>query len=69
MFKCVFKWNLTFSNDFSFIIINVKTLFNFEKEWYTFDKKKDVWKIKPSCDKCLKHAKGLLKHYQFASIF
>jgi len=57
-----FKW-------FFFIIINVKTLFNFEKEWYTFDKEKECLKKKPSCDHYLEYAKGLSKHYQFASIF
>jgi hypothetical protein len=69
VFKCVFKWNLPISSAFSLIIINVNNIFNFEKEWHTFDKEKGCLKIKPSCDSCLEHAKGLLKHYQFASIF
>ncbi len=32
-------------------------------------RKKDVLKKKPSFDNCFKHAKGLLKHHQFASSF
>jgi hypothetical protein len=31
--------NLPISSVFSFIVINVKVLLNFEKEWCTFDKK------------------------------
>jgi len=68
MFKCVFKWNLPILNVFTFIIINVKT-FNFEKEWGSFDKEKGCLKKKSSCHSCFEHAKGLLKHYQFASSF
>ncbi len=30
------------SNPFVFLIINVKFLFNFQKEWYTFGRKKDI---------------------------
>jgi hypothetical protein len=69
MFKCVFKWNLSISSVFAFIIINVKTLFNFEKEWCTFDKEKRYFKKIPSYDSCLEHAKGLLKHHQFTTSF
>jgi len=69
MFKCVLKWNLPISSDFSFIIINVKTLLNFEKEWCTLIMKNDVWKKNLSYDSCFEYAKGLLKHYQFASSF
>ncbi len=60
---------MNFSNFKLFlIIINVKILFNFEKEWCTFDKEKNVWK-KNHCLNCFEHAKGLLKHHQFASSF
>jgi hypothetical protein len=69
MFKCVFKNNLPISSATAFTIINVKTFFNFEKEWCTFDEEKGCLKKKPSCDNCFKHAKGLLKHHQFASSF
>ncbi len=31
--------------------------------------KRHLKKKKPCCDSCLQHIKGLLKHYQFASIF
>jgi hypothetical protein len=44
MFKCVLKRNLPISSGFSFIIINVKTLFNFEKAWCTFDEEKGCFK-------------------------
>jgi len=54
---------------FFFIIINVKTLFNFEKELCTFDKEKGCLKRKPNCDSCFKYVKVLLKHHQFASNF
>ncbi len=57
------------SSAFVFIINNENTLFNFEKEWFTFNKEKGCLKKKPSCDNCFEHAKGLLKHYQFASSF
>jgi len=42
---------LPISNDFDFIIINVKILFNFEKGWCKFDKKKECLKKKkkPLC--------------------
>jgi hypothetical protein len=43
MFKCDFKWNLPISSAFA-IIVNVKTFFNFEKEWHTFDKGKKCFK-------------------------
>jgi hypothetical protein len=46
IFKCVFKWILPISNAFAFIIINVKTLFNFEKELCTFDKGKKTFEKK-----------------------
>jgi hypothetical protein len=32
-------------------------------------RKKKCLKKKPSCDSCLEHAKGFLKHHQFASSF
>jgi hypothetical protein len=51
---------------FLIIIINVKALFNFEKEWGTFDKEKRRLKKRKSCHGCFEHAKRLLKHYQFA---
>jgi hypothetical protein len=35
-----FKWNLPIWSAFAFIIINVKAVLNFEKEWCTFDKEK-----------------------------
>jgi hypothetical protein len=44
MFKCILKWKNPISSAFDFIIINVKTLFNFEKEWCTFDKEKGCLK-------------------------
>ncbi len=54
---------------FYFCNHHVKTFFNFEKEWCTFDKKKKPLKRKPSCDTCLEHAKGFLKHHESASSF
>ncbi len=51
---------------FYIIIIHVKALFNFEKEWNTFDKEKKLLKKKSSSHSCFEHAKGLLKRYQFA---
>jgi hypothetical protein len=51
------------------VFLFFKTLFNFEKEWCTFDMEKKGIRTKPSCDCCLEHAKGLLKHHQFASSF
>jgi hypothetical protein len=63
MFKCVWKWILLISSDFSFIIIN------FEKEWCTFDKEKECWEEKTHFHSCFEHAKGILKHHQFALSF
>jgi hypothetical protein len=62
---------LPISNDFDFIIINVKILFNFEKGWCKFDKKKECLKKKKKnhCVNCFENTKGLLKHHQFASSF
>jgi hypothetical protein len=68
MFKCIQKWILSiqmfFKNNYQWYI-----LFNFEKEWYTFDfKKKNIWK-KNYCFNCFEHAKELLKHHQFVRSF
>jgi len=44
----VLKWiiNISFmsSSPFALLIINLKILSNFQKEWCTFGKRKDVWK-------------------------
>jgi len=37
--KFVVKMNITNFNFFLLLIINIRIMFNFEKEWCTFDKK------------------------------
>jgi len=59
---------LPISSAIDFIIINVNILFYFEKEWCTFDKKKKMFE-KNHCVNYFEHAKGFLKHHQFASSF
>jgi hypothetical protein len=44
--KWVIKTICINSSYFSLLIINVKILSNFQNEWCTFGKKKDVWKNK-----------------------
>jgi hypothetical protein len=41
-FKLVIKIIFISSSLFALLIINIKILFNFQKEWCTFDRKKDV---------------------------
>jgi hypothetical protein len=41
-FKSIIKIIVISSSPFALLIINVKILFNFQKEWCTFDRKKDV---------------------------
>ncbi len=60
----VFKWVIKFifinSSPFDLLIINFKIMFNFQKEWCTFARKKE--RLKKNKDgtllkfKCLKHA-------------
>jgi hypothetical protein len=72
MFKCVFKWILPISSVF-LIIINVKILFNFEKEWCTFDKEKKRSKKKPllqllwTCKSTLETSSICIKFWKFIS--
>ncbi len=42
--KWVIKTIFINSNPFSLLIIKIKILFTFQKEWCTFGRKKDVWK-------------------------
>jgi len=51
------------------MIVNVEIFFNFEKEWCTFHKEKKRLKEKTIVLVVFFHAKGLLKHQQFASSF
>jgi hypothetical protein len=44
VFKLVIKIIFINSSHFALIIINVKILSNFQKEWWAFGRKKDVWK-------------------------
>jgi hypothetical protein len=54
---------------FALLIINVKILFNFQKEWCTFGRKKGCWKKKKECSflkfECFEYA----KHFLFMSSF
>ncbi len=63
----VLKWVIKIifinSNPFGFLIINVKILSNFQKEWYTFGRKKMFGKNKDypfSRFECFEHAKSFL---------
>jgi hypothetical protein len=42
VFKLVIRKNSISSSPFALLIINVKILSKFDKEWYTFGKKMDV---------------------------
>jgi hypothetical protein len=56
----------------SFLIINIEIFYNPKKDWCTFDTKKICLKNKLCISanfECYKHAKRLLKHHQFESIF
>ncbi len=44
MFKWVIKIIFISSSPFALLIINVKILSNFQKDWCTFGRKNDVWK-------------------------
>jgi hypothetical protein len=46
VFKLIIKKKFISSNHFSLLIINVRFLFNFQKEWCTFGRKNNVWKKK-----------------------
>jgi hypothetical protein len=68
----VFKWGIKIifisSSPFAFLIINVKILSNFQKEWCTFGRKKDLKKTR------IVHSWGLdalnmQKHFWFVSNF
>ncbi len=55
-----------------FFLLNIninKILFNFEKEWCTFDKKKRMFEEKKNCSQFFENAKELSKHQQFVSNF
>ncbi len=62
VFKWVTKNKFITSNTFAFLIINVKILSNFQKEWCTFGGKKNVWK-KKDCSlskfECFEQAKNI----------
>jgi hypothetical protein len=61
--KCVINMNFINLNSFCLLIMKIKILFNFEKEWCTFDMEKKCLK-KEDCPQakieCFKHVKGLL---------
>jgi hypothetical protein len=70
VFKWVIKTNFINSNLFALLIINVKILSNFQKEWCTFGKKKRRLKKKTK----IVHFRGLnalnmQKHFLFVSNF
>jgi hypothetical protein len=64
VFKWVVKTIFITSNPFAFLIINVKILPNFQKEWCTFSIKKGYLKknkdYPPSRFECFEHAKTFL---------
>jgi hypothetical protein len=44
VFKWVIKTIVIGSSFLALLIINVKILLNFQKEWCTFGRNKDIWK-------------------------
>jgi hypothetical protein len=60
VFKLVIKNNFISSNVFALLIINVKILSNFQKEWCTFCREKEMFeknKDYPFCKfECFEHA-------------
>jgi hypothetical protein len=63
------KKNFISSSPFALLIINVKILFNFYKEWCTFDKKKGHLKITRIVNSQGLSALNMQKHFWFVSSF
>ncbi len=61
VFKWVIKKQFINASPFSFLIINVKFFFNFQKEWCTFGRKKKTFEKNKDCPllifECFKHVK------------
>ncbi len=60
VFKCVIKIVFISSSPFSLLIFNVRILSNFQKEWCTFGRKKNVFSKNKDCSfsmfECFEHA-------------
>jgi hypothetical protein len=69
VFKWVIKTNFINISPFAFLIINVKILANFQKEWCIFDRKKVVWRKTKIVHSWSLNAVNMQKHFLFVSSF
>jgi hypothetical protein len=69
VFKWVIKTNFINISPFAFLIINIKILANFQKEWCIFDRKKVVWRKTKIVHSWSLNAVNMQKHFLFVSSF